>query len=337
VKAIVQRRYGSPDNLAISDVDNPTPGADEVLVRVHAASVHPDVWHVVRGVPYVLRLMGAGVRRPKQRIPGTDLAGTVESVGESVTRFAPGDEVFGEVTTGSQWCNGGTYAELATSPADHLAGIPAGISFKDAAALPNAGSIAYQTLHVQAAVQPGHHVLVNGAGGGVGTIAVQLAKAEGAEVTGVDSTEKLGLLEDIGADHVVDYTVADFTEASDRYDLVVDIPGNHPYSAIKGVLEPDGKYVIVGHDDYDAVGRRYFGSIPRFFKLLALSYVDDHLSGMKFSIPSKGEAIAALAALLESGELIPVVDNTYPLDEVSEAIRFLESGAVIGRIVIDVD
>src|SRR5215212_9150985 len=194
MKAIVQGKYGPPaDVLELADVDEPVVKDDEVLVRVHAASVHPDVWHVVRGLPYVLRLMGAGLLRPKKRIPGTDVAGRVESVGKDVTRFRAGDEVFGETIKGYQWANGGAYAERVSVPEDQLALKPANITFEQAAAVPTSGLIALQNLPDEGLLRPGQSVLVNGAGGGVGTLALQLAKAYGGNVTGVDNTKKLDM------------------------------------------------------------------------------------------------------------------------------------------------
>jgi NADPH:quinone reductase-like Zn-dependent oxidoreductase len=230
MKAIVQENYGSPDVLELKDIDMPMVNDDEVLVRVHAASVHPDVWHLVRGLPYVLRIMGAGLLKPKNPVPGTDMAGHVESVGKDVTRFRPGDEVFGESVRGHQWHNGGAYAEYVSVAEDQLALKPADITFEQAAAIPTSGLIALQGLRHQGQLQPGQKVLINGAGGGVGAIAVQLAKAYGAEVTGVDSTGKLDLLRSLGADQVIDYTQEDFTQGGERYDLIVDIPGNHSFS-----------------------------------------------------------------------------------------------------------
>ena len=230
MKAIVQDTYGSPDVLELRDIDRPVVEDDEVLVRVRAASVHPDVWHVLTGLPYVLRVMGAGLRKPKNPVPGTDLAGVIESVGKNVTRFGPGDEVFGETLKGMQWINGGAYAEYATAPEDALALKPANVTFEQAAAVPTSALIALPSLRAGGEIQAGQRVLVNGAGGGVGAIAVQLAKAFGADVTGVDCTSKLDMVRSIGADQVIDYTQEDFTRRGERYDLIFDIPGNHSLS-----------------------------------------------------------------------------------------------------------
>jgi NADPH:quinone reductase-like Zn-dependent oxidoreductase len=336
MKAVVQREYGSPSRLELVAVDKPTVGDDEVLVRVHAASVHPDVWHVVRGESYVLRLMGAGVRRPKNPIPGTDMAGRAEAVGEAVTRFTSGDDVFGETTSSSQWVNGGAYAEYVAVPADALARKPERLTFEAAAAVPSSGLIALQGVRRDGRVESGDEVLVNGAGGGVGLFAVQIANACGATVTGVDSADKLDVVRSAGADRVLDYTREDFTRSAERYDLVVDIPGNHSFSACRRVLASDGTYVLIGHDHYGATGRRAFGSLPRFVKLMILSRFVDQLPPIDFSTPPRRESMAALVEVLESGALTPVVDRTYSLEEVPEAIRYLESGQTCGKVVISI-
>src|SRR5712692_11815176 len=243
MKAIVQEKYGSPDNLELREVDKPAPGDDEVLVRVRAASVHPDVWHVVTGRPYVLRLMGAGVFKPKNPIPGTDMSGIVESVGKSVTQFRPGDSVFGETIVAQQWTNGGAFAEYVSVRQDLLALKPDNITFEQAASVPTSGYIALQNLRDPSRLRPGQTVLINGAGGGVGALTVQLAKAYGAHVTAVDSTRKLGMLRSLGADEVIGFTEEDFTQLGVRYDLIFDVPGNQSLSACRRALKPDGRYV----------------------------------------------------------------------------------------------
>jgi NADPH:quinone reductase-like Zn-dependent oxidoreductase len=287
MKAIVQDAYGSPDDvLRLKDIDKPMVKDDKVLVRVHAASVHPDVWHVVRGLPYVLRLMGAGLLKPKNSVPGTDVAGHVESVGKNVTHFQAGDEVFGETIKGYQWTNGGAYAEYVSVPQYTLALKPDNITFEQAAAPPTSGLIALQNLNEER-LQPGQRVLINGAGGGVGVLAVQIAKAYGAEVTGVDSTGKLEMVRSIGADHVIDYTTEEFTQSGERYDLIFDIPGNHPFSDCRRALTPEGTYVLIGHDHFGESGGRGLGSLPRFLKLAVLSPFVGQLPGLNFSMPSK--------------------------------------------------
>jgi NADPH:quinone reductase-like Zn-dependent oxidoreductase len=335
MKAIVQDKYGSPDDvLQLREIDKPGVGDDELLVRVCAASVHPDVWHVVTGRPYVLRLMGAGVLKPKNPVPGTDVAGLVESVGKDVTRFGPGDEVFGETHIELQWRNGGAFAEYVSVPQDALALKPVGITFEQAAAVPTSGFIALHNLQNGGMIQPGQSVLINGAGGGVGTIAVQLAKAYGARVTGGDSTEKMELVRSLGADHVIDYTQEDFTQRGERYDLIFDVASNLSLSACKRALRPTGKYVLIGHDHFGDAAGRIFGSLPRVLKLVSLSPFVSQLPDLSFSIPSKKHIMDVLKGFLEAGKLTPVIDRTYSLSEVPEAMRYLQGGHARGKIII---
>jgi NADPH:quinone reductase-like Zn-dependent oxidoreductase len=337
MKAIVQDKYGSPDEfLELREIDKPVIKDDEVLVRVQAASVHPDIWHVVRGLPYVLRLMGAGLLKPKNSVPGTDLAGHVETVGNNVTHFQAGDEVFGESVRGYQWHNGGAYAEYASVPEDQLALKPANITFEQAAAVPTSGLIALQNLPNEGRLQPGQSVLVNGAGGGVGALAVQIAKAYGADVTGVDNTKKLEMVRSLGADHVIDYTKEDFTQSGERYNLIFDIPGNHPFSACRRVLTPNGKYVLIGHDRFGQGAGRWLGSIPRALKLVAFSPFVSQIPTPNLSMPDKQNRLVILKELLEAGKITPVIDRTFPLSEVPEAIRYLEEGDARGKVVITV-
>ncbi len=336
MKAIVQEKYGSPDVLELREIDKPLVKEDEVLVRVHAASVHPDVWHVVRGLPYVLRLMGAGLLKPKISVPGTDVAGHVETVGKNVTHFQAADEVFGESVRGLGWRNGGAYAEYASVPEEQLAPKPANVTFEQAAAVPTSGLIALQGLREQGQVQSGQKVLINGAGGGVGTLAMQLAKAYGANVTGVDSTRKLDLVRSIGADQVIDYTQEDFTQSGQRYDLIVDIPGNHPFSECRRALTPKGTYVLIGHDHFGKLGHRFLGSLPRFLRLIVMSPFVSQLPDLSFSMPTKKDTMAVLKEFLEAGKITPIIDRTYPLSEVPEAIRYLEEGHTQGKVSITV-
>lgn len=336
MRAVYQERYGNPDVLEIREIDKPSPRPDEVLVRVAAASVHPDVWHAVRGRPIVIRLLGAGLRKPKNPVPGTDLAGEVEAVGADVTTFEPGDRVFGDDIGGVTLGNGGTYAEYATAPAHCLADVPEEVSLVEAGSVPNAGMIAYHYVHHLGEIEADHHVLVNGAGGGVGSIAVQLAAVAGAEVTGVDAVDKLDFVESLGADHLIDYETTDFTAGDQRYDRLFDIAGNFSYSKCKRALTDDGQYFFIGHEHFGATGGRYLGFFPQAIGILLRSNWDPHLAGMGFSTPAKGKAIGFLADALASGDLTPTVDRIFPLDSVPEAIRYLESGEVRGRIVITV-
>jgi NADPH:quinone reductase-like Zn-dependent oxidoreductase len=333
MKAIVQERYGSPDDLQLRELDKPVVGDDEVLVRVRAASVHPDVWHVVSGRPYILRLMGAGFSRPKNPIPGTDVAGIVESAGKSVARFRPGDPVFGETIVAQQWVNGGAFAEYVSVHQDLLALKPDNVTFEQAASVPTSGFIAVQNLR-GASQWPGQKVLINGAGGGVGALALQIAKSYGAHVTAVDGTSKLGMLRSLGADEVVDYTREDFTRRGVRYDLIFDVPGNYPFAACRRALEPDGRYVLIGHERFGASGKRVFGLIPHFLKLLVLSRFVTQLRSPSVPMPTKKEAIAVLRELLETGKVTPIIDSTYHLSEVREAFRHMIEDELRGKVII---
>ena len=336
MKAIVQTGYGSPhDVLELRDIAVPTIRDDEVLVRVHAASVHPDVWHVVRGIPYALRIMGSGVRRPTKVVPGTDIAGVVESVGANVSDLVPGDEVFGESARGFQWSNGGAYAEFVAVPAAQLARKPSPVSFEAAACAPTAGIIALLNLRGLPRDATGWAVLVNGAAGGVGSIAVQVAKARGATVTGVDATDRLEAVASLGADRVIDYTREDFTRGDARYDLIFDVPGNHSFGECKRALTTSGRYVLISHDAFGANGRRVLGSLPRMFGLVARSPFSAHVEA-NFAGPDKAAMTAELAELLETGQLTPLIDRTFPLAEAADAIHFMEQGLARGRIVLTV-
>jgi NADPH:quinone reductase-like Zn-dependent oxidoreductase len=335
MKAIVQNRYGSPDVLELGEVDRPVAGDDQILVRVHAASVHADVWHVMRGVPYVLRVMGAGLRTPKNLVPGTDLAGVVESVGRNVTRFQPGDEVFGQSLVANLWRHGGAFAEYAAVPEARFELKPAGLTFEQAAAVPTSGSLAVQGVRDEGRIEAGQKVLINGAGGAVGTFAVQLAKAYGAQVTGVDGAAKLEMLRSIGADRVVDYAQEDFTRSGERYDVILDIAGNHPWPDIRRALTPEGTFVLIGHDQYGAAGHRWFGSLGRFAKLIVMSPFVRQLHPFR-GAKDPGDRLVVMKDLIEAGKITPVIDRTFPLSEVPEAMRYLESGRAAGKVIITV-
>jgi NADPH:quinone reductase-like Zn-dependent oxidoreductase len=335
MKAIVQNRYGSADVLELREVDDPVVGDDQLLVRVRAASVHADVWHVMRGVPYVLRIMGAGVRRPKNLIPGTDLAGHVESIGPNVTRFQPGDDVFGQSLVANLWRHGGAFAEYAAVPEARFELKPAGLTFEQAAAVPTSGSLAVQGVRDEGRVQVGQKVLINGAGGAVGTFAVQVAKAYGADVTGVDAAAKLDMLRSIGADRVLDYAQEDFTRSGERYDVILDIAGNHPWPEIRRALTPEGTYVLIGHDQYGAAGHRWFGSLGRFAKLALIAPFVRQLHPFR-GAKDPGDRLDVLKGLIEAGTVTPVIDRTFALSQVPEAIRFLESGKAAGKVIITV-
>jgi NADPH:quinone reductase-like Zn-dependent oxidoreductase len=327
-------KYGNPDDLTLQEVAAPSVGDEDVLVRVHAASLHPDVWHVVSGRPYILRLMGAGLSKPTQPIPGTDMAGVVEAIGKRVTRFRPGDAVFGETSDAHQWINGGSLAELVSVPQHLLALKPDNVSFEQAASVPTSGYIALLNLRDPARLGPGRRVLINGAGGGVGSLALQIAKAYGAHVTAVDSTGKQTLLRSLGADRAIDFMREDCTRLGDRYDLIVDVPGSRPFRHFRRVLAPDGRYVPIGHDAYGASGRRVFGLLPHFLALMFMGRFVRHLRGWRVPSPSKAETTARLRQLLAAGKITPVIDSTYPLSETRQAFRHMMRDEPRGKVIV---
>jgi NADPH:quinone reductase-like Zn-dependent oxidoreductase len=322
MKAIVQDQYGSAEVLHNAEVERPMIASDEVLVRVHAAGLDRGTWHLMAGMPYVIRL-GFGFRRPKNPIPGLDVAGTVEAVGENVTRFKGGDDVFGTAN--------GSFAEFAAANEDKLAHKPTTLSFEQAAAVPVSGLTAIQGLSDQAHVEPGQHVLIIGASGGVGTYAVQLAKAFGAEVTGVCSTSKTDLVRSIGADHVIDYTKEDFADSSQRYDVILDIGGNSPLKKLRGVLTKTGTLVIVGGEE----GGRWIAGVDRQLRAMVMSpFISQRLT--TFISKETHVDLERLAQIIDAGDLTPVIDRTYPLEEAPDAMRHLEAGQARGKIVISV-
>jgi len=321
MKAIVQDRYGTADVLELEDVDEPKVASGDVLLRVHAASAHVGDWHFMTGLPYLFRIAGSGLRAPKTRVRGTDVAGRVEAIGKDVTRFQPGDEVFGI-------CDG-AFAEYAAARQDKIAPKPANLTFEQAAAVPTSGSTALQALRDAGKVQPRQTVLIIGAAGGVGSFAVQIAKAFGAHVTGVCSTTKVELVRSIGADDVIDYTRDDFAETGQRYDLILDIAGNRSLSHLRRGLAPRGTLVIVGGEG----GGRWFGGIDRQLRAQMLSpFVSQKLG--TFIAKQKGDNLVVLKELIEAGKVVPVIDTTYPLSEVPEAIRHLEEGHARGKVII---
>jgi NADPH:quinone reductase-like Zn-dependent oxidoreductase len=323
MRAIVQDRYGGLDVLELRAIDRPVPKASEVLVRVHAAGLDRGVWHVMTGLPYMIRFIGFGVRRPKVRVRGMDLAGRVEAVGEQVTRFRPGDAVFG-------WADG-SYAEYASVPEDHLAPMPASIGFEQAAVVPISGFAALQAVRDEGEIQPGQQVLVIGAAGGVGSFAVQLAKAFGAEVTGVAGTAQLDLVRSIGADEVIDYTREDVTDGTRHWDVILDTAGHRSLSRLRRALSRRGTLVIVGSE-----GRgRWLGGFDRQLRALLLSrFVSQRLRAL--SSKPRHDDLQVLEELIRAGRLRPLVDRTYPLDQVPEAIRHLLEGHGRGKVVITV-
>lgn len=322
MKAIVQDVYGSPDVLQLREIEKPAIGGDEVLLRVSAAGVDQGVWHLMAGRPYLVRVAGVGFRAPKNPIRGLDVAGLVEAVGEQVTRLRPGDEVFGV-------CRG-SFAEYACAPAHRLVPKPANISFVQAAAVPVSGCTALQAVRDRAKVRSGQRVLVIGAGGGVGTFAVQLAKLFGAAVTGVCSTSKVDLVRSIGADRVVDYAREDFA-GGDRYDAILDTAGNRSLSQLRRALTADGTLVIVGGEG----GGRWLGGFDRQLRAQVLSVFGRQKMGTWIATQPRDD-LEALRELLEAGKVTPVVDRTFPLSEVADAIRYLRDGRARGKVVITV-
>ena len=324
MKAIVQDRYGEADVLELRDVEEPEVGDRDVLIRVRAAGSGPDVWHIMAGKPYMARPV-LGFRRPKVRIRGWDVSGTVEAVGSAVTEFAPGDEVMGEAQRGS-------FAELTVAPADKLARKPSRLTFEQAAAVPVSGVTALQALRDRAHVRQGQSVLVIGAAGGVGTFTVQIAKAMGATVTGVASTSKLDLVRSIGADDTIDYTREDFTDGSRTWDVIVDTAGRRPLGELRSALTPKGTLVIVGGDG----GGNWTGG---FFKGILRGPIVSMFVGQKlgaFTAKTTREDLQALAELIDAGSVTPVIDRTYDLVEAADAVRYLHEGHPAGKIVVTV-
>ena len=323
MQAVVQDRYGEAEVLSLRDIDAPVPGDADVLIRVRAAGVDPGTWHLMTGRPYLVRVMGFGVRAPKVKVRGRDVAGTVESVGGTVTQLRPGDDVYGTVE--------GSFAELACASATRFARKPGNLTFEQAAAVPVSGMTALVAVRDRGRVRKGRRVLVVGAGGGVGSFAVQTAKAMGAHVTGVCSASKAELVRSIGADEVIDYTREDFADGTRQFDAVIDTAGRRPLSVLRRALAADGVLVIIGGEG----GGRWLGgfqrqlgapfhSIGRRQKLVGLMYRE-----------SQG-LLLALTELIEAGKVSPVIGGTYPLSQAADAIRHLEEGHTAGKLVLTV-
>lgn len=323
MRAIVRRCYGPPDVLALEEIEKPAPAHNQLLVRIHAASINPADWHFVRGEPYLLR-MDAGIGAPKNPRVGIDFAGVVEAVGKDVTRFEPGDEVFGG--------SGGSLAEYIVIDEDaNLTRKPANITFDEAAAV-NVGALtSLQALRDGGGVKPGQKVLINGSSGGVGTYAVQLAKWLGAEVTAVCSTRNVELVRSLGADHVIDYTKEDFTQGAERYDVVMDNVVNRPILQIRRVLKPEGKYLIVGGGGPDV--DPWIGAFKAAIKAMVISWFVDQ--DLRFFLSHwSAEDLGTIAGLLASGKVRSVIDRRYPLAEAGDAMRYLEGGRARGKVII---
>jgi NADPH:quinone reductase-like Zn-dependent oxidoreductase len=325
MKAIVQDEYGSADVLELRDIDKPEIGDDEVLVHVHAAGVNPGDWAIMSGLPYIARPV-YGLRKPKNAVRGTDVAGTVEAAGNGVRRFQPGEDVFG-------WCGGlgGAFAEYASVSADSLAPKPANLTFEQAAAVPMAGLVALQALRDHGDVRAGQKVLINGASGGIGTFAVQIAKALGTEVTGVCSTRNVEMVRSIGADHVIDYTREDFTEKDQRYDFILDNVANHSLSDLRRALTPRGTLVPNG----GGFDNHWFAGGGRVIWARVLDRFVDHRL-RTFLVSPNSEDLVFLKELIEAGKVTPVIDSAYPLSETPEAIGHVGEGHARGKVAITV-
>lgn len=322
MRAVIYCDYGTADVLKLQAVEKPAPRAGEVLVRVRAAAVNPLDWHFMRGTPYLMR-MGEGLRKPKTARLGVDFSGDVEAVGEGVTEVVPGDAVFG--------AKSGAFAEYLRVPSGSIVRKPANLTYEQAAAVPVAGLTALQALRDKARLRAGNSVLVNGASGGVGTFAVQIAKAMGAEVTGVCSGRNAEMVRSLGADRVIDYTKEDFAKDTARYDILLDNVGNRTLSDCRGVLNPDGRYVLIGGGGPE--DHTWVGPVGRIAHAALLSKFVSQEMGF-FISDMKKEDLAALAELMASGKVTPVIDRTYPLGEVAEAIRYLETGRARGKVIL---
>ena len=323
MKAITLDKYGPPDVLQFREIDKPAVNADEVLVRIRAAAVNPCDNYIMTGRPYIMR-PATGLLRPKTRGLGADLAGQVEAVGENVTRFRAGDQVFGELSPGA------SFAEYASASENVLGLMPVNLTFEQAAAVPMAALTALQGLRDKGRLQPGQKVLINGASGGVGTFAVQIARSLGAEATGVCSTKNVDMVRSIGADHVIDYTREDFTRGDQRYDLILDNVGNHSLLECRRVMTPHGIYIPNG-----GPSGRWLGPAAHMLKTLVLSpFVSQKV--VSFVETSNTQDLHDLKELIEAGKVAPVIDRTYPLSEVPQALRYLKEGHARGKVVITV-
>ncbi len=325
MKAIVYCDYGSPDVLKLADLAKPVPNDDQLLVKVRAASANPYDWHFIRGTPYLMRL-GVGLRKPKSIRVGVDFAGTVEAVGKNVSEFKPGDEVYGG--------KGGAFAEYLCVNEKSVVRKPDNLTFAQAGTVHIAGSTALQALRNEGKIQPGQKVLINGASGGVGTFAVQIGKALGAHVTGVCSTRNIELVRSLGADEVIDYTKEDFARNGQKYDLILDNVPNHSLAECRRVLKPAGRYVMIGGGGPE--DGRWIGPFARVIKIMLVSPFVSQKMGMMMSDPSRDDKMY-LRDLMAAGKVTPVIDRSYKLADVPEAIRYLEKGRARGKVVINLE
>src|SRR5437870_8609648 len=326
MKAIVYCDYGVA-NLKLEEIEKPVPNDDQILVRVHAASVNPYDWHFVEGTPYVMRAMGVGLRKPKDIQLGVDFAGTIEAVGKNVTQFKPGDEVFGG--------RGGAFAEYVCPRASRAVALkPSNVSFEDAASVNIAGITALQAVRDKGKVQSGQKVLINGASGGVGTFAVQIAKSFGADVTGICSTRNVDLVKSLGADRVIDYTKEDYTRSDQKYDVILDNVANHSLSENRKLLPPNGKYVMIGGGSANQQG--WIGSMGKPLTALIMKPFVSQQMGMMMA-EMKQSDLKYFADQMQNGKLKSVIDRTYKLSEIQQAIAYVEEGHARGKVIIVVD
>jgi NADPH:quinone reductase-like Zn-dependent oxidoreductase len=322
MKAIVCEKYGPPDVLQLKEVEKPSPKEDEVLIKIHAAALNKGDWYALTGKPFLVHLTD-GLLKPKDKILGMDVAGRIEAVGRNVNQFQPGDEVFGDIS----WCGKGAYAEYGSVPENVLAQKPANLSFEEAAAAPVAAVVALQGIRDIGQIQPGQKVLINGASGGVGTFAVQIAKYYGAEVTAVCSTGKIEMVRSIGADYVIDYTKVDFTQNGQQYDLIIGVNGHHSLSNYKRALSPEGTYVGIG------------GTIASIFQSNLLGPLMSKKGGKQFRntlAKQSQKDLDVIKELLEAGKIVPVIDRRFTLSQVPEAFRYFGEGHAKGKVVITV-
>lgn len=323
MRAFVYEKYGPPDVLQLKEIAVPAPGESQVLVKVHATSLNAYDWRMLRADPFLVRLMGGGLLKPKTGIPGVDIAGRIESVGKTVSQFKPGDAVFGEAASGS-----GGFAEFAAAPERALAPKPANLSFEQAAAVPMAGLTALQGLRDAGRIQPGQKVLIYGASGGVGTFAVQLAKFFGAEVTAVCSAGNVAMVRSLGADHVIDYMKDDFTLSGKQYDLILAVNGYRPLSVYKRALAPKGRYVMAG-----GANAQIFQAM--LFAPLMSSKGGKRMGGVSAKVSQKD--MLTLKELLEAGKIVPVIDRCFPFDEAVDAMRYVDAGHARGKVVVSAE
>ncbi|MBE7437028.1 MAG: NAD(P)-dependent alcohol dehydrogenase [Spirochaetales bacterium] len=335
MRAVYQEKYGTVHDLTVREMPDPRPEKGQVLVRVKASCVHPDVWHVVTGQPGILRWMGAGYSRPRCPIPGIDMAGVVVGRGESARRFSEGDAVFGETIPAMQWVNGGAWAELVCVNEEQLARKPSAMSFEEAAGIPAAGYIAWMNLGCGRLVGDGASVLVNGAAGGVGMLAAQICQALGAEVTVVDHREKRAFLSALGLKDFIDFTTTDFTATGRQYDLVFDVPGNFSYRKCLQAVKEKGKYVLIGHQQFGHTGSGYFGLIPFMIGLSLRGLWNPRLRA-SLQMPPKPAVMAKLADFAAEGKLRAPVARVFSLEEAGRALDYLRAPEAPGKVILGI-